>query len=355
MSKRDYYEVLGVARDAGAAEMKKAFRKKAVEYHPDRNPGNAEAEEKFKELAEAYEVLSDEDKRARYDRFGHDGLSNGGMGQSVDIGDIFSHFGDIFGDIFGGGRGRGGRGGGRPRPARGSDLRFDLGITLLEAVQGAKKEIAIPRLQSCATCHGSGAKAGTETETCSYCNGRGQVTHAQGPFVLTTTCPQCRGEGKFVRHRCPACSGTGKERVDKKVHVRIPPGVDNGTRLRVSGEGEPGEHGGPTGDLYIVLFVERAESFERDGDDLHTEVAVEVPQAVLGAELEVALLDGSTTRLGLPPGTQPGERVRLRGRGVPRLNGSGAGDLVVHVRVTIPTDLDAKQRTLYEKLASLGG
>ncbi len=347
MSKRDFYEVLGVERGASAAEMKKAFRKLALKYHPDRNPDDADAEERFKEAAEAYEVLSDDDKRARYDRFGHAGLGGAAQRPSEDI---FSHFGDIFGDLFGGGRRN------RNRPTRGSDLRYDLEITLEEAVAGARHELVIPRVQSCGTCEGRGLKPGAQTSTCGQCNGRGQVSRAQGPFMFSMTCSRCQGSGQSVREEdhCGDCGGSGKERVERRVQVRVPPGVDTGTRMRVSGEGEPGERGGPTGDLYVVLVVQPHDRFERDGDDLHTEVTIDVATAALGGKTEVGLIDGGTERVKLPAGIQPDERVRIRSKGVPHLNGSGRGDLYAHVRVQIPKKLSREQKKLFERLAATG-
>lgn len=351
MAKRDYYEVLGVGKTADDAEIKKAFRAAAMKYHPDRNPGDKEAEEKFKEAAEAYEVLSDGDKRARYDRFGHTAESmGGGGGYSGNVDDLFSQFGDIFGDIFGG-RGRGGR----SRPQRGADLRFDLGVSLEEAAAGAKKEVTLPRTEPCDTCTGSGAKPGTQPETCRQCGGRGQVTMQQGPFMFSQTCSLCHGAGKSVKpaDRCTTCGGGGQKRVERTVTVKIPAGVDDGNRLRLSGEGEKGAPGYPPGDLYVVLHVEPHEVFKRDGDDLHCEIDVGVVRAVLGGEVDVPLLGGGTEKVLLPAGIQPGERVRIRDKGVPSLAGRGKGSLYAHVRVVVPRKLSDQQKGLFEQLADL--
>ncbi|MCO4762209.1 MAG: molecular chaperone DnaJ [Myxococcales bacterium] len=348
MSKRDYYEVLGVDRDVGAKDLKKVFRRLAMKYHPDRNPDDPAAEESFKEVAEAYDALSDPDKRARYDRFGHAGM--GGAGRPPPSEDIFSHFGDIFGDIFGGGRRS------RNRPTRGSDLRYDLELSLEEAVSGVPHELVIPRVASCGTCEGRGLKDGAQQSTCGQCNGSGQVSRAQGPFMFSMTCSRCQGSGRSVREEdnCNDCGGSGKERIERKVKITVPPGVDTGTRMRVSGEGEAGERGGPAGDLYVVLTVNPHPNFERDGDDLHTEVEIDVVTATLGGKADVGLLGGGTEKVKMPAGVQPDERIRMRGKGVPHLNGSGRGDLYAHVRVRIPKKLSREQRKLFERLASTG-
>lgn len=352
MDKRDYYETLEVARDVSEGDLKKAFRKSAMAYHPDRNPGNKEAEEKFKACAEAYEVLSDPEKRARYDRFGHAAFQGAGGGAPAysSMDDMFSHFGDLFGDMFGGGRGRG-----RGRSSRGSDLRYDLPISLEEAVSGVRKEIVVPRVEPCGTCSGSGAKSGAAPEACAQCHGRGQVSHAQGPFMFSVTCPQCQGAGRVVRpaDRCPGCGGAGQQRIERKVTVRVPAGVDLGTRLRITGEGEAGERGGGHGDLYVVLNVQPHDTFQRDGDNLHCEIEVDVVDAVLGGPCDVPLIEGGTERVRLPAGVQPGEQVRIRGKGVPHLNGSGRGDQFAHVKVLVPRKLSSKQRALFEQLAGL--
>jgi len=347
VAKRDYYEVLGVDRAADGGTIKKAFRKLALKYHPDRNPDDATAEEHFKEVAEAYEVLSDADQRARYDRYGHAGLQGGGFSGGASVDDIFSHFGDIFGDIFGGGRRS------RNRPARGNDLRYDLEISLQEAVQGCKRDLTIPRVQPCGTCTGSGLRPGASPKTCGHCGGRGQVSRSQGPFMFSMTCPACGGAGTSAADsdRCDDCRGSGRERVERTVTARIPAGVDTGTRMRISGEGEAGDRGGPPGDLYVVLVVTPHERFERNGDDLHCEVHIDVATAALGGELDVETIDEEVEHVRLPAGIQPGERIRVRDRGVPHLNGNGRGDLYAHVRVRIPDKLSKRQKQLFEELA----
>jgi len=351
MAQRDFYELLGVAKDANDADLKKAFRANALKYHPDRNPGNPEAEEMFKQCAQAYDVLSDPTKRQRYDRFGMAAFEGGGGAQQYSsMDDLFSHFGDLFGDIFGGRRGPGGR---QRGPQRGADLRYDMEIRLEDAVTGVKKEITVPRVEACGTCQGSGAKAGSQPEACVQCHGRGQLTHSQGPFMFTVTCPQCQGAGRSVRaaNRCGSCGGAGQQRIEKKVSVKIPPGVDSGTRLRIAGEGEKGPGGHPAGDLYVVLGVEAHDKFQRDGDDLHCEIDVDVVKAVLGGMVEVPLIEGGVDKVKLPAGVQPGEQVRIRSRGVPHLGGSGRGDQFAHVRVVVPKKLSDRQRELFEQLA----
>lgn len=350
MAKQDFYELLGVPKDVNEGDLKKAFRKAAMQFHPDRNPGDAHAEEMFKQCAEAYDVLSDAQKRAAYDRYGHAAFESGrGPAGPQNMDDMFSHFGDIFGDIFGNRRG----GGGQRRQARGSDLRYDLGIQLQDAVSGIKKEITVPRVEPCTPCKGTGAKPGTSPESCGQCGGRGQVGHQQGPFVFAVTCPACQGQGRSVKaaNRCPSCGGAGNQRVEKKVTVKIPAGVDSGTRLRVTGEGEPGPGGQPPGDLYVVLAVAEHETFQRDGNDLHCEIEVDVVQAVLGGVVAVPLIEGGEEKVKLPPGIQPGEQVRIRGKGVPHLHNSGRGDQFAHVRVVVPRKLTDRQRKLYEQLA----
>jgi molecular chaperone DnaJ len=350
--KRDYYEVLGVARQASVDEIKKAYRKLALKYHPDKNPNDSEAEEKFKEAAEAYSVLSDEEKRTRFDRFGHQGVNFGGGGfdpnQFVDftdiLGDLFG-FGDLFG---GGGRRRG------TRPARGADLRYDLHLEFREAVFGKEVSIDVPRAVTCTECTGSGAKKGTSPVTCNACGGAGQIRFSQGFFAVARTCPQCGGTGKTIREHCPNCSGAGRVREEKKLSVKVPAGVDDGTRLRVAGEGEAGSNGGPPGDLYVFINVEDDETFSRRDYDIHAEHEVSITQAALGAELLTPTLHGDE-KIRLISGTQPGHVVRLRGKGVPYLDGSGRGDHYVHVKVVVPTSLDERQRELLEELATLSG
>src|SRR5438105_4432600 len=348
--KRDYYEVLGVPRNAGLDDIKKAYRKMALKFHPDKNPGDGEAEEKFKEAAEAYAVLSDEEKRSRYDRYGHSGV--GGMGgfdpsQFADFGDIL---GDLFGfgDIFGSGRRRGNR------PVRGNDLRYDLSLTFEEAVFGKDISINVPRVITCASCGGSGAKPGTTPATCTGCGGRGQVRYSQGFFAVARTCPQCGGAGKVIKDPCVTCNGAGRIREERKLSVKIPAGVDEGSRLRVPAEGESGYNGGPPGDLYVFISVEDHEKFTRRDYDIHSEQAISVSQAVLGAEIKTDTIDGPEA-LRIPAGTQPNQVFRLRGKGVQFLQGSGRGDHYVHVSVRIPTTLTDEQRRLLEQFASLEG
>jgi molecular chaperone DnaJ len=348
--KRDYYEVLGVERGAGLDDIKKAYRKLALQYHPDKNPGNAEAEEKFKEAAEAYGVLSDEEKRGRYDRFGHSGVGGSGgfdPNQFADFGDIL---GDLFGfgDFFGGGRRR------SSRPTRGNDLRYDLEIDFMEAAFGKEVTLDIPREISCDACSGSGAKPGSQPVTCTGCGGRGQIRYSQGFFAVARTCPQCGGNGKVIKDPCATCNGAGRIRQEKKISVKIPGGVDDGSRLRVGGEGEAGFNGGPSGDLYVFLSVRDHPKFTRRDYDIHSEHAVSVTQATLGADLRIDTIDG-TESLKIPAGTQPSQVFRLRGKGVQFLDGSGRGDHYVHVNVRIPTMLGEEQRKLLERLAELSG
>ncbi|MEM6987512.1 MAG: molecular chaperone DnaJ [Pseudomonadota bacterium] len=352
MSKRDYYEVLGVAKGSDEATLKKAYRRLAMKYHPDRNAGDDSAEAKFKEAKEAWDVLSDERKRAIYDQYGHAGLEGGmggggGAGFSGDFGDIF---GDVFGDIFGQ------RGGGRgSRASRGSDLQYNLDISLEDAVRGTEVKIQVPTLVDCETCDGSGAKPGTSPSTCGTCNGMGQVRMQQGFFSVQQTCPNCRGEGRVITDPCRTCNGRGRVQENKTLSVKIPPGVDTGDRIRLSGEGEAGERGGPTGDLYVQIRVLQHEIFERDGANLICSVPINMVTASLGGELEVPTLDGRV-KLKIPAGTQNGKLFRLRGKGVKPVRGGAVGDLMCEMRVETPVNLNAEQRELLEKLGeSLGG
>jgi molecular chaperone DnaJ len=349
---RDLYEVLGVSRDANASELKKAYYKLAKQYHPDVNPGDKAAEDKFKEAAQAYQVLSDEDARARYDRFGHDGLrGNGGPGAGGfgSVEDIFSAFGDIFGDFFGG-RAAGGR-----RQARGNDVRVDLQLSFAEAVWGISKEIKVQRDVPCTTCSGSGAKPGTKPETCHACNGRGQVVHNQGFFMVQSTCPRCRGEGRVVKEACADCNGRRVQVESSTLSVTVPPGVDDGQTLRLAGKGEAPPGGGAAGHLYVVLHVRGDERFQREGDDVLTVVPVSFVKAILGGEVDIPVLDDNceaTTSVEIKPGTQPGDHVVRKGAGVPRLGKQGRGDQVVRWKVEIPTKLSARQNELLRELAT---
>lgn len=350
MARRDYYEILGVERDADAEAIKKAYRKLALKYHPDRNPGDPEAEERFKEAAEAYAVLSDPDKRRRYDLYGHEGLGAEPVFTGFDA-DIFAEFSDILGDLFGFGGLFGERG--RARARRGDDLRYDLEIEFEEAVRGLETRIRVPRLERCPTCRGSGA-AERGVSTCPQCRGRGQVAFRQGFFTVARTCGRCRGAGRVVVKPCGTCRGEGRVQRERTLTVRIPPGVSDGTRLRLAGEGEAGAEGAPPGDLYVVLRVREHPVFRRRGQDILCEVPVSFPQAALGARVEVPTLEGPEM-LEIPPGTQSGAVFRLAGRGAPSLDGRSRGDQVVTVVVRTPTRLTAEQRHLLEKLAELEG
>lgn len=341
MAKRDYYEVLGISKDASAAELKKAYRRVAMKYHPDRNPGDKSAEDKFKEASEAYEVLSDSQKRAAYDQFGHAGVDqSGGMGAGTGgFGNFSDIFGDVFGDIFGGGRGA--RGG----PSRGADLRYNLQLSLEEAVRGTSVEIKVPTLVACGSCAGSGAKKGSSPKTCTTCGGVGQVRMQQGFFSVQQTCPSCKGQGTLITDPCGSCGGQGRAEETKKLSVKVPAGVDTGDRIRLSGEGEAGGAGGPAGDLYVEVHVKPHEIFQRDGRDLFCEVPVDFVDAALGGELEVPTLDGRV-KLKVPPETQTGKLFRLRGKGVTPVRGGPRGDLMCRVVVETPVNLTNKQKDL---------
>jgi molecular chaperone DnaJ len=349
--KRDYYEVLGVSRDADASELKRAYRKLALEIHPDRKPGDKEAEARFKEASEAYQVLSDPEKRGLYDRFGHEGPRGAGFGSGfANVGDIFSAFGDIFGDLFGG---FGGFGGG-PAQARGADLETRVELTLAEVAAGTTKEIELRRRVTCKSCGGSGAAAGSGRERCQQCGGHGQVMHRQGFLMIQTTCPICRGEGTIVRKPCEPCKGSGLVTSEESLQVNIPAGVEDGATLRLTGRGEAAPGGGQPGNLYVHLHVAADPRFERDGADLHTVVTLSFPQAALGATLRAPSLDGDS-ELNVPAGTQPGDTIALRGKGLPRLQGRGSGDLVVHLRLVVPRSISAEQEQALRAYASAGG
>jgi molecular chaperone DnaJ len=347
MSKRDYYEVLGVAKNASDEELKKAYRKLAMKHHPDRNPGDAAAEEKFKEAKEAYEMLTDPDKRAAYDRFGHAGVdpNAGGGAGGQGFGNFSDAFGDIFGDIFGGAAGRGG--GGRSNVYRGSDLRYSMEITLEQAAAGFTTEIKVPSWETCDTCEGTGAKPGTKAETCKTCGGQGQVRMQQGFFSIQQTCPSCRGSGKTIPNPCSACDGVGRIRKQKTLEVKIPAGIDDGMRIRSSGNGEPGLNGGPSGDLYVEVSIKPHRVFQREGDDLHCEVPVSFARAALGGTIDVPTLNGKAS-FDLPEGTQTGKTFRLRGKGIRNVRSSVAGDLYCHVVVETPVKLTDRQRKILE-------
>jgi molecular chaperone DnaJ len=346
---RDFYEVLGVTRTAAVDEIKSAYRKAALKWHPDRNPENkSEAEVKFRECTEAYSVLSDPQKRQVYDTYGHAGLSGAGA-QGFDH-TVFQDFHDIFGDFFGfedlfGGGGRRAR----SRAQRGADLRYDMTLTFEEAAAGVTTKIKLPRQEYCEACNGTGAKKGTGVQSCQACGGRGQLAYQQGFFTITRTCPACQGAGQIVKERCPECRGQGRLEREKTIELRIPPGVDAGTRLRVAGEGEPGPNGGSPGDLYVVLEVKEHPFFERRGADLYCTIPISMPQAVLGTELQVPGLNGEE-RLKIPEGTQSGAVFRLKGKGLADPRGGGKGDLYYHVRVLTPTKLTREQRKLMEQL-----
>lgn len=350
MAKRDFYEILGVPRTASEEDIKKAYRKLAMKYHPDRNHGDdaKAAEAKFKEAKEAYEMLSDPHKRAAYDQYGHAGVDpnmRGGPGGAEGFGGFAEAFGDIFGDIFGQGR----RGGGGRQVYRGADLSYAMEITLEEAAAGKEAQIRIPSWDECDTCHGSGAKPGTQPITCTTCHGAGVVQLRQGFFSVQQTCPQCHGSGKIIPEPCPSCHGQGRIKQQKTLEVKIPAGIDEGMRVRSTGNGEPGMNGGPPGDLYIEIRIKKHDIFERDGDDLHCEVPISFATAALGGEVEVPTLGGSAS-IDIPEGTQTGKQFRLRGKGIKGVRSSYPGDLYCHVRVETPVKLTEHQRKLLKEL-----
>ena len=363
MAKRDYYEVLGAARSASADELKKAYRTKAKELHPDRNKDNPDAEAQFKEVNEAYDVLKDADKKAAYDRYGHAAFE-GGMGAGAGPrgprgghpgGDFSSAFSDVFEDLFGdfmGGRGGGG-GGTRNRASRGSDLRYNLRVTLEEAYQGTQKSIRVPTLSTCDECHGTGAEGGAEPVTCPTCSGMGKVRASQGFFTVERTCPTCGGLGQIVKNPCKSCKGAGRVEKERSLSVNIPAGVETGTRIRLSGEGEAGLRGGPAGDLYIFIEVREHALFQRDGLDLHCRVPVSFTTAALGGEVEVPTIDGGRSRVKIPAGAQAGKQMRLRGKGMPALRGGGAGDMLIELGVETPVNLTTRQKELLREFESL--
>ena len=350
--KRDYYEVLGVSRNASDQEIKSAYRKLALQYHPDRNPGSHEAEEKFKEAAEAYSILSDAQKRANYDRFGHAGVGGGAGGFGGFDPNVFSDFSDILGDIFGLGDLFGGGRRGGSRAQRGADLRYDLDLSFEEAAFGTTTKIKVPRHETCAECSGSGAQKGSGPATCPTCNGYGQVRFQQGFFSITRTCSHCHGSGQIVKNRCIVCHGEGRNVREKTLEIKIPPGVDSDSKLRISGEGDAGGKGGPAGDLYVVLNVHEHEFFERREHDLYCHIPISFAQAALGAQIKVPTLEGEEEKLTVPQGTQSGSTFRVKGRGVSKRGGSARGDLFVTLDVVVPTKLNREQKDLLTKLAS---
>lgn len=349
--KRDYYEVLGVSRTATDQEIKSCYRKLALQYHPDRNPGNKQAEESFKEAAEAYSVLSDGQKRASYDRFGHAGVGGAAGGGGFDP-NVFADFSDILGDIFGFGDlfGGGGRRGNRVQ--RGSDLRYDIEMTFEDAAFGVTRKITVPRHESCAECGGSGAQKGSGPSSCPTCNGYGQVRFQQGFFSITRTCSQCQGLGQFIKNKCAECHGDGRVVREKTIELKIPAGLDNGSKLRVTGEGDAGAKGGPAGDLYVVLNVLEHEFFERREHDLYCHIPLTFPQAALGAQITVPTLEREEEKLSIPAGTQAGSTFRIKGRGISKRGGSARGDLYVTVNVLVPSKLSREQKELLTKFAS---
>ena len=346
-TKRDYYEILSVTRQADGTEIKKSYRRLAMEYHPDRNPGDLKAEERFKELAEAYEVLSNDEKRQLYDQYGHAGPARAGFQGFSGVEDILSHFADFFGGAFGGG------GGGRGRAAEGADLEAEVHVTLAEAARGVQKDLTYDRLIACKTCKGSGAKAGTTASQCSSCNGRGQVAHNQGIFMIATTCPTCRGRGQVVKEKCEGCQGAAVERLRETINVSVPAGIDDGQSLRLTGKGQTSPGGGRAGHLYVHVRVEPDPRFERQGDDLITEIPLTFAQAALGARVKVPLVDGDPMDLDVKSGTQPGATVIMRGKGMPNVHGRGRGDLGVRLQVVVPQKLSEEQRKLVEELGKL--
>lgn len=365
-SKRDYYEVLGVSRDVSAEDLKKAYRKLAVKYHPDKNPGDKSAEDRFKELGEAYDVLSDADKRAAYDRFGHAAFAQGGGG--APRGGGFHDPFDIFREVFGGGGGNsggmggifeqffGGGGGGNRGETRqrGSDLRYDMQITLEEAASGAEKEIEVSKLEACGGCKGTGAESGSRVVTCQTCGGRGQVVSSRGFFQVSQTCPRCRGTGQSVEKPCAKCGGEGRMEQTSRIKLRVPAGIEDGSRLRSTGNGEAGIRGGPRGDLYVVIHIKEHEFFERDGENLYCEIGVNFTTAVLGGEVKVPTFDGPVA-LKIPAGTQSGSVFKLKGRGMPVLNTTQQGDLMARVTIAVPQKLTSEQKKKVEELAELLG
>ncbi len=350
---RDYYDILGVSRNATQEEIKSAYRKLALKYHPDRNKDDPQAEEKFKEATEAYEVLSDPEKRSIYDKYGKEGLNGTGFGSQgfgykayTDFSDIFSEFSSIFDEIFGGGF----RHSGGEYTRRGADLRYNLEISLEDAALGKEITVEIPRKEICDECNGSGAKKGTRPQICSFCHGSGRVRTTQGFFSVTSTCPQCKGSGKIVRDHCPKCSGEGLITRTRKLNIKIPPGVENGSKIRIKGEGEASQHGGTYGDLYVFIYIKKHPIFERQGDDLVVKVSIPITTAILGGEIDVPLIDGKKAKLKIPPGTQNNQIFRIRNKGMPIMGSSSKGDQLVIVNVHIPDKLSSRAKELIKEL-----
>ena len=353
MNKRDYYEVLGVSNNAGDEEIKKAYRKLALKHHPDRNQGDKEAEERFKEAAEAYEVLRDPEKRDIYNRFGHEGLEGRGFTGFSGFEDIFSSFGDIFEGFFGFGNRRGRR----SRAAQGRSLRYDLELDLEDAFFGKEDDVVFHKLENCQTCNGSGVSPGSAPQICNTCQGRGQVIHSQGFFQISTTCPSCHGLGQIITDPCHACKGEGKVRIKRKISVKIPPGVDTGSQLRLRGEGEPGEHGGPPGDLFVVIHIKEHDFFTREEDDLFCQIPISFVQAALGDSITIPVLGNEDSpKLVISPGTQPGDVIRMPGHGMPSLtNHRTRGSLYVKIIVKVPEKLNSRQKELLKAFAETEG
>ena len=356
MSKRDYYELLGLSKGASADEIKKAYRAKAKELHPDRNADNPNAEEQFKEVNEAYDVLKDADKKAAYDRFGHAAFEGGmgGGGRPGGQGDFTSAFSDVFDDLFGDFMGGGRRSGGRNRATRGSDLRYNLRVSLEEAYTGLQKSIKVPTSVQCGSCNGTGAESGSEPTTCPTCSGMGKVRATQGFFTVERTCPTCSGLGQMIKNPCRSCSGAGRVEKDRSLSVNVPAGVETGTRIRLSGEGEAGMRGGPAGDLYIFIEVEEHKIFNRDGLNLFCRVPVSMSSAALGGDIEVPTIDGGRSRVKIPQGSQSGRQMRLRGKGMPAIKSSHSGDMFIELAVETPVNLTSRQKELlreFEKLS----
>ncbi len=347
MSQRDYYQVLNVSRDASESELKKAYRQLALKYHPDKNPGDHAAEDKFKEAAEAYEVLKDPEKRKIYDQFGHEGLKGRGFSGFQGFEDIFSSFGDVFQDFFGGGGGRG--------QQTGADLRLDVNISFTEAAYGIERKVDITKHCNCKSCNGSGAKPGTSPKVCSTCRGTGQVVRSQGFFSMASPCHACQGQGQVVEHRCSDCHGEGRVPEKKTISVTVPPGVDDGSRLRLRGEGEAGPSGAPPGDLYVFIHVEAHDLFHREGYDIFCRLNLSFSQAALGAEIEVPLLDDKTKIITVKAGTQSGEMMRIMGAGIPHVRGHGRGDQIIQMTVETPKKLSKRQKELFHELAEIDG